>query len=59
MQDVGPNVKKNIHIKAHFARKFEMRDLGAANQILRMKIHRDKIGRKIWLTYKSYIQQIM
>ena len=43
--------KESINeLKAQLAREFEMKDLGAARQILGMKILRDRSNRKIWLS---------
>ena len=38
----GPNMKKIIDLKDKLARTLEMKDLGAANKIIGMKIHGDK-----------------
>ncbi|TYK30886.1 Gag-Pol [Cucumis melo var. makuwa] len=37
-------------LKAHLARKFEMKDLGLATKILGMQIHQDRNNRKIWIS---------
>ena len=52
-----PNMKKIIDLKAQLSMTFEMKDLQVANKIIGMRIHRDKIGRKIWLSQKSYMQK--
>ncbi|GJU28472.1 retrovirus-related pol polyprotein from transposon TNT 1-94 [Tanacetum coccineum] len=44
---------------AYFKREFEMKDLGPANKILGMQIHRDRVSRKIWLSQKSYVKKIL
>ena len=36
-------------LKDQLARTFDMKDLGAVNQILGMEIHRDRIYGKMWL----------
>ena len=36
-----------------------MKDLGPANKILGMQIHRDKSKRKIWLSQKNYMKKIL
>ncbi|GJU44583.1 retrovirus-related pol polyprotein from transposon TNT 1-94 [Tanacetum coccineum] len=46
-------------LKAQLARGFEMKDLGPANKILGMQIHRDRVSRKIWLSQKSYVKKIL
>ncbi|KAE8691645.1 hypothetical protein F3Y22_tig00110888pilonHSYRG00123 [Hibiscus syriacus] len=48
----GPNKDRIEELKAQLAREFEMNDLGSANKILRMQIHRDRSNRKIWLSQK-------
>jgi hypothetical protein len=37
-------------LKAQLARAFDMKDLGAAKQILGMEIHRDRKNGKLWLS---------
>ena len=37
-------------LKAHMARTFDMKDLGAARQILGMEIFRDMSNGKLWLS---------
>ncbi|KAE8659117.1 hypothetical protein F3Y22_tig00116964pilonHSYRG00115 [Hibiscus syriacus] len=49
----GPNKE------AQLAREFEMKDLGSANKILGMQIHRDRNNRKIWLSQKNYLKKIL
>ncbi|KAE8689483.1 CYP710A2 protein [Hibiscus syriacus] len=44
---------------AYFKREFEMKDLGSANKILGMQIHRDRSNRKIWLSQKNYLKKIL
>ena len=43
----GPNKDRVQELKAQLAREFEMKDLGPANKILEMQIHRDRNNRKI------------
>ncbi|GJT91754.1 retrovirus-related pol polyprotein from transposon TNT 1-94 [Tanacetum coccineum] len=40
-------------------REFEMKDLGLANKIIEMQIHRDRVSRKYWLSQKSYVKKIL
>ncbi|GJY85742.1 retrovirus-related pol polyprotein from transposon TNT 1-94 [Tanacetum coccineum] len=49
----GPNKDRINKLKAQLAREFEMKDLGPANKILGMQIHRDRVSRKIWLSQNS------
>ncbi|KAE8703180.1 BTB/POZ domain-containing protein [Hibiscus syriacus] len=46
-------------LKAQLAMEFEMKDLGSANKILGMQIHRDRSNRKIWLSQKNYLKKIL
>ena len=46
----GPNKDRIQELKAQLASEFEMKDLGQANKILGMQIHRDRSNRKIWLS---------
>ncbi|GKB86563.1 retrovirus-related pol polyprotein from transposon TNT 1-94 [Tanacetum coccineum] len=55
----GPNKDRISKLKAQLAREFEMKDLGPANKILGMQIHRDRVSRKIWLSQKSYVKKIL
>nr|GEV81204.1 retrovirus-related Pol polyprotein from transposon TNT 1-94 [Tanacetum cinerariifolium] len=55
----GPNKDRINKLKAQLAREFEMKDLGPANKILGMQIHRDRVIRKIWLSHKSYVKKIL
>ena len=43
----SPNMKKIFDLRDQLARNFKLKDLGATNQILGMKIQMDKIGWKI------------
>ncbi|KAE8667838.1 hypothetical protein F3Y22_tig00112368pilonHSYRG00011 [Hibiscus syriacus] len=55
----GPNKYHIEELKAQLAREFEMKDLGSANKILGMQIHRDRSNRKIWLSQKNYLKKIL
>ncbi|KAE8725329.1 hypothetical protein F3Y22_tig00008957pilonHSYRG00078 [Hibiscus syriacus] len=55
----GPNKDHIEELKAQLAREFEMKDLGSANKILEMQIHRDRSNRKIWLSQKNYLKKIL
>ncbi|GKD75885.1 retrovirus-related pol polyprotein from transposon TNT 1-94 [Tanacetum coccineum] len=55
----GPNKDRINKSKAQLAREFEMKDLGPANKILGMQIHRDRVSREIWLSQKSYVKKIL
>ncbi|GJU06710.1 retrovirus-related pol polyprotein from transposon TNT 1-94 [Tanacetum coccineum] len=55
----GPNKDRVNKLKAQLAREFKMKDLGLANKILGMQIHRDRVSRKFWLSQKSYVKKIL
>ena len=46
-------------LKAQLARTFDMKDLGAANQILGMQIHKDRKNDKLWLSQIKYVEKIL
>eukprot|EP00253_Pinus_taeda_P033931 PITA_33931 len=46
-------------LKAQMARTFDMKDLGAARQILGMEIFRDRSNGKLWLSQQKYIEKIL
>ncbi|KAH9659018.1 hypothetical protein KPL70_023705 [Citrus sinensis] len=54
-----PNKDRIQELKAQLAREFEMKDLGPANKILGMQIHRDRNNMKIWLSQKNYLKKIL
>ena len=56
---VGPNKDQVQELKAQLAREFDMKDLGPANKILGMQIHRDRKDRKIWLSQKNYLRKVL
>nr|GEZ97300.1 hypothetical protein [Tanacetum cinerariifolium] len=56
---LGPNKDCISNLKAKLTREYEMKDLGPANKILGMQIHRDKVSSKIWLSQKSYVKKIL
>ncbi|KAH9782808.1 Integrase catalytic domain-containing protein [Citrus sinensis] len=46
-------------LKKQLAFEFEMKDLGDAQRILGMEIHRDKKNGSVWLTQKSYLKKVL
>ena len=46
-------------LKAKLSREFDMKDLGAANKILGMEIIRDRGGSELWLSQKSYVEDVL
>ncbi|KZV22485.1 hypothetical protein F511_19705 [Dorcoceras hygrometricum] len=55
----GPNKDRVQELKAQLAREFDMKDLGPANKILGMQVHRDRSNRKIWLSQTNYLQKFL
>lgn len=47
------------YLKSQFSMKFEMKDLGAANYILGMEIKRNRSKRKLWLSQRKYITNVL
>ncbi|GKV22443.1 hypothetical protein SLEP1_g32316 [Rubroshorea leprosula] len=56
---IGNNPIYVSTLKAQLAGEFDMKDLGAMNQILGMKVFRDREDRKIWLNQKNYIERVL
>ncbi|KAH9647635.1 hypothetical protein KPL70_025262 [Citrus sinensis] len=55
----GLNKDRIQELKAQLAREFEMKDLGPANKILGMQIHRDRNNKKILPSQKNYLKKIL
>ena len=53
------NKNRVQELKAQLAREFNMKDLGPANGILGMQIHRDRGNRKILLSRKNYLKKVL
>ena len=50
---IGNDINKIGKLKMELAKCFSMKDLGLAEHILRMKISRDRITRKLWLSQEN------
>ncbi|RDX72696.1 hypothetical protein CR513_47771, partial [Mucuna pruriens] len=48
-----------LYVNDIWLREFDMKDLGPANKILGMQIHRDRKDRKVWLSQKNYLLKIL
>nr|GEW74389.1 integrase, catalytic core [Tanacetum cinerariifolium] len=46
-ENLAPNKDRNNKLKAQLAREFKIKDLGPANKILEMQIHRDRLSSKM------------
>jgi hypothetical protein len=53
------NITEINKLKAQMARTFDMKDLGAARQILGMEIFRDMRNGKLWLSQQKYVEKII
>ncbi|KAH9740957.1 hypothetical protein KPL70_002426 [Citrus sinensis] len=58
IMSLGYNRLSSDHC-AYYKREFEMKDLGPANKILGMQIHRYRNNRNIWLSQKNYLKKIL
>jgi Reverse transcriptase (RNA-dependent DNA polymerase) len=56
---VGSDLKKIKALKERFGSEFAMKDLGAARQILGMRITRDYKNRKLCLSQEKYIKKVL
>jgi hypothetical protein len=56
---VGNNMDVIKEVKSQLFSKFDMKDLSAANFILRMEIKRDRANRKLWLNQRKYVETIL
>ena len=55
----GSNMQDINVLKRKLAKSFAMKDLGAAKQILGMRITRDKKNRKLTLSQGEYIEKVL
>jgi hypothetical protein len=57
---LASKIVTNINrLKAQMARTFDMKDLGAAKNILGMNIFRDRRNGKLWLSQQKYVEKIL
>ena len=56
---VGSNMQEINVLKIKLANSFVIKDLGAAKQILGMRITRDRKNRKLTLSQNEYIQNVL
>jgi hypothetical protein len=56
---VGANLEEINNLKKQLLCKFEMKDLGAAKQILGMRISRDEQGGTLQLSQAEYIRKVL
>ena len=53
------SIEEINRLKTQMARTFDMKDLGAARQILGMEIFRDRGNGKLWLSQQKYVEKIL
>eukprot|EP00253_Pinus_taeda_P021690 PITA_21690 len=53
------SIEEINRLKAQMARTFDMKDLGAARQILGMETFRDRSNDKLWLSQQKYVEKIL
>ena len=56
---VGSNMQEIVNLKLKLSKQFEMKDLGAAKQILGMRIKRDTNSRTLLLSQDKYINKVL
>ena len=47
------------NLKILLSREFDVKDLGAANTILRMEIHRERALGRLWLSQSGYVRKVL
>jgi len=53
------NIKRIVEVKNMLSSQFAMKDLGEANNILGMKIIRDRKNKKLWLSQEDYVNKVL
>ena len=56
---VSKSMDEINRLKAQMARNFDMKDLGAAKQILGIEIHRDRKNGKLSFSQEKYVEKIL
>nr|KYP54198.1 Retrovirus-related Pol polyprotein from transposon TNT 1-94 [Cajanus cajan] len=56
---VGKYVSRINRLKKQLGESFAMKDIGAAKQILGIRIIRDKEKGKLWLSQEQYIKRVL
>ena len=56
---VGNNMHLVKEVQQQLSSKFNLKDLGATHFIPRMEIKRNQVERKIWLSQKKYVEQVL
>ena len=56
---VGRDTGKIDKLKKELNKSFEMKELGSGSRILNIKISRDRMNGKLWLSQESYIEKVL
>ena len=56
---VGCDTGKIDKLKKELNKSFEMKELGSGSRILNIKISRDRMNGKLWLSQKNYIEKVL
>ena len=56
---VGRDTNKIEKWKRELCQSFAMKDLGLAKQILGMKITRDRVSKRLWLSPEQYTEKVL
>ncbi|XP_057432549.1 germacrene A acid 8-beta-hydroxylase-like [Lotus japonicus] len=56
---VGKNISMIDRLKKQLGESFAMKDLGAARQILGIRIMRDRKEKKLWLSQEHYVKRVL
>ena len=56
---IGNSKEMILDLKSQLSLKFEMKNLGSAKFILGMEIIRDQVGKKLWLSQRKYITNVL
>uniref|UniRef100_A0A3Q7HLK4 Reverse transcriptase Ty1/copia-type domain-containing protein n=1 Tax=Solanum lycopersicum TaxID=4081 RepID=A0A3Q7HLK4_SOLLC len=58
-EQLGQDKELIAKLKKDLSKSFDMKDLGPAQQILGMKIVRERTKRKLWLSQEKYIERVL
>lgn len=56
---VGKNTERISQLKQQLSKSFAMKDLGPAKQILGIRIHRDRVAKKLHISQEQYIEKVL
>lgn len=56
---VGSSMEEISNLKAKLFKEFAMKNLGAAKQILGMRINRDRVNKKLMLSQAQYVDKVL